>query len=63
MLVVQISAHAANKVKLRSTITANLKYAKSELAPTLDSTEQSLSVMNWLPDILQTRVTHGLKLK
>ena len=63
LLVVTISQHANNKMKLRSSITSNLKYMKTELNPTLNDQEQHLVAQSLLHPVLQTRVSQGLKLK
>ena len=48
---------------MRSALTANLKWAKAELAPTLGPAEQALTVLSLLPAVLQGKVQNGLKLK
>ena len=63
LLVVTISQHANNKMKLRSSITSNLKYMKTELNPTLNDKEQHLVAQSLLHPVLQTHVSQGLKLK
>ena len=63
LLVLQITTWAENKMKLRSTLTANLKYGKSELLPTLGADEQTLTLLSLLPQTLKQRVSAGLKLK
>ena len=63
LLVLQITTWAENKMKLRATLTANLKYGKSELSSTLTADEQHVTILSLLPQILKHRVSAGLKLK
>ena len=63
LLVLAIGAHNINKMKLRSSLTTNLKYFKAELSVSLGPTEQSLSPITILPETLATKVQQGLKLK
>ena len=63
LLVLQITTWAENKMKLRSTLTANLTYGKSELSSTLTAEEQTLTILSLLPNILMLRVSAGVKLK
>ena len=64
LLVLAISAHKANKIKLRSVLTTNLKFMKNQMSEILVPDElQQLDVMTMLPSTLVNRVTQGLKLK
>ena len=63
LLVLAIATHNSNKIKLRSALTKNLKFMKTELNPTLGPEEQNLAALSLLPQTLQTRVSQGLKLK